>query len=168
MLKEYLYLKQCVLLTYKTKDSYIYIKNFVNDFLLIFYIDFPENSVVVFNRKHDIVVVSKKLHSYFYLKIIPEFFLPMYSHLFIFRLLFLKHLFFLSTLFLLRHKTFRLAMQKLVLRYFYIKKLQHYFANNYEMNFLILTTFCDESYVNNKNILLFNIIDLLFFDFCLL
>lgn len=167
MLKECLYLKQYNLLFYKIKCTYINLKEFENN-LLKFYISFTENTLVLFNRKHNISIIYKKLNSYYYLKIIPEFFLPLYSKIFIFRFLFLKQLFFLSTLFLLRHKTFRFAMKRLALRYFYIKNLQYYFATRPKINSLVLITSQKKLNINSEKIVIFNVVDFLFFDFCLL
>lgn len=167
MLKECLYLKQYNLLFYWVKCTYINLKKVENN-LLGFYISFIENTLVVFTRKHDISVINKKLNTYYYLKIIPEFFLPLYSKIFIFRFLFLKQLFFLSTLFLLRHKTFRFAMKRLALRYFYVKNLQYYFTVHSKINSLALITSQNKLSKNSEKIVVFNIVDFLFFDFCLL
>lgn len=169
MLKEYTVNKQWKFFLYYIKNTYIYINN-VNDNLLLSYngVEFIQNNLVVFNRGFKIEYVYKKLSTFYYYKTIPEFFLPRHIQLFIFRSLYLKQLFFLSYLFLLRHVTYRLAMKKLVLRYFYIRKLKYYFSTSSDNNFKYLISSEKLENFEIKQQVKFNVIDFLYFDFLLL
>lgn len=168
MLREYISHKPWNFFLYYLKDTYIYINKF-NDNLLPYYdeIMFIQNSLVVYNREFDIEYVYKKLSSFYYYKTIPEFFLPRQVQLFIFRSLYLKQLFFLNYFFLLRHTNYRRAMKRLVLRYFYIKKLEYYFAVTSDNNFKYLISSEKLDNFEIKQHRVFNVIDFLYFDFLL-
>ena len=68
---------------------------------------------------------------------------------------------FLSYLFLLRHVTYRLAMKRLVLRYFYIRKLKYYFSPSSDNNFKYLISSEKVENFEIKQQAKFNVIDFL-------
>lgn len=126
------------------------------------------DALVIWSREYSENYVYKKLENCYYFKVIPEFFLPADIQVFIFRYLFLKHLFFLSSLFLLRIEPFRVAMRRLVLRYFYNQRLHHYFLHDHDQKFLFLIESEKIDDLSLSHSPYFNITDFLYFDYLIL
>ena len=127
------------------------------------------NSIlIVKNRTYNKKYVYKKLRTQYYYKFIPEFFLPAHIQLFIFRYLFLKQFFFLNSLYLCRIETFRKTMKKLILRYFYTRKIHYYFFKDLDINFQKLISSDCIVDLDIKHPKYFNIVDFLYYEFILL